>query len=133
MFCRLYGSNNISTSNLAIAGNGFGQTYLSANGALVLNPGYGGVGMAGVNQYITLGYINGQTAGTTLTGSFTGSFKGDGVNLTGVTASYLNSSALIFTAVSESGNYADDAAAAAGGVQLGGIYRNGNFIQIRLV
>ena len=60
------------SSNLQIAGNGFGQTYLSTNGAMVLNPGSGGVGMAGVNQYITLGYIQGQTAGSYLTGSLQG-------------------------------------------------------------
>jgi len=60
------------SSNLQIAGNGFGQTYLSTNGAMVLNPGSGGVGMAGTNQYITLGYIYGQTAGTVLTGSLLG-------------------------------------------------------------
>jgi hypothetical protein len=60
------------SSNLQIAGNGFGQTYLSSNGALILNPGSGGVGMAGVNQYITAGYFVGQTAGTILTGSLLG-------------------------------------------------------------
>ena len=60
------------SSNLQIAGNGFGQTYLSTNGALVLNPGSGGVGMAGTNQYITAGYFVGQTAGTVLTGSLLG-------------------------------------------------------------
>ena len=60
------------SSNLSIAGNGFGQTYLSSNGALVLNPGSGGVGMAGVNQYITAGYFQGQTAGSYLTGSLQG-------------------------------------------------------------
>ena len=76
-----------ASSNLSIAGNGFNQTYLSTNGALVLNPGSGGVGMAGTNQYITLGYIYGQTAGTVLTGSFSGSFKGDGVNILGVVSS----------------------------------------------
>jgi hypothetical protein len=43
-----------------------------------------------------------------------------------------STSQLVFTAVSSSGHYADDAAAAAGGVPLGGIYRNGNFIAIRL-
>jgi hypothetical protein len=36
------------------------------------------------------------------------------------------------TRVSQSLNYADDTAAAAGGVPLGGLYRNGNFILIRL-
>ena len=74
------------TSNLSIAGNGFSQTYLSTNGAMVLNPGAGGVGMAGTYQYMTAGYFVGQTAGTSLTGSFSGSFKGDGSALTGVTA-----------------------------------------------
>ena len=31
------------------------------------------------------------------------------------------------------GNYADDAAAAAGGVPINGLYRNGNVIQIRII
>ncbi len=39
----------------------------------------------------------------------------------------------ILAQVSASLNYANDTAAAAGGVPLGGIYRNGNVIQIRLV
>ena len=53
-----------------------------------------------------------------------------------VTASYLNpvtTGYVILTQVSASLNYADDAAAAAGGVPLGGLYRNGNFIAIRIV
>jgi hypothetical protein len=51
------------------------------------------------------------------------------------TASYLNpiqSSYVILSQVSASLNYADDTAAAAGGVPLGGLYRNGNFILIRI-
>jgi hypothetical protein len=54
---------------------------------------------------------------------------------TAVTASYLNpivSSYVVLTQVSQSLNFADDAAAAAGGVPLGGLYRNGNFILIRI-
>jgi hypothetical protein len=39
----------------------------------------------------------------------------------------------ILTNVSSSLNFLDDAAAASGGVPLGGLYRNGNAIQIRLV
>ena len=39
----------------------------------------------------------------------------------------------ILAHVSASLNYANDTAAAAGGVPLGGLYRNGNVIQIRLV
>ena len=38
----------------------------------------------------------------------------------------------ILTQVSESLNFSDDAAAATGGVPLGGLYRSGNFIAIRL-
>ena len=91
------------TSNLQIAGNGFGQTYLSTNGAMVLNPGSGGVGMAGTNQYLTLNYINGQTDGTILTGSFSGSFKGDGTNILGViSSSYAVSASQATKAISAS-------------------------------
>ena len=39
----------------------------------------------------------------------------------------------ILRTVSQSLNYANDTAAAAGGVPLGGLYRNVNAIQIRLV
>ena len=105
-----------STSNLAIAGNGFNQTYLSTNGAIVLNPGSGGVGMAGTNQYITLGYIQGQTAGSYLTGSFTGSFKGDGSGLTGISASVLLNALSQSTGITAF-NYNGSAAAA---VQVSG-------------
>jgi hypothetical protein len=52
------------------------------------------------------------------------------------TASYLNpiaASYVVLTQVSASLNFADDTAAAAGGVPLGGLYRNGNFILIRIV
>jgi hypothetical protein len=47
------GSFNLteSASAFQIQGNGFGQTYLqSPNGAIVLNPGYGGVEITGVNN-----------------------------------------------------------------------------------
>lgn len=75
---QITGSLSISSSasTFKIEGNGFSQTYLSSNGALVLNPGYGGVGMAGTYKYITADYFVGQAAGTQLTGSFTGSFAG---------------------------------------------------------
>jgi hypothetical protein len=39
---------------------------------------------------------------------------------------------VVLTHVSESLNYANDNAAAAHGVPMGGLYRNGNFIQIRI-
>jgi hypothetical protein len=40
---------------------------------------------------------------------------------------------IVLTQVSQSLNFVDDTAAAAGGVPLGGLYRNGNFIVIRIV
>jgi uncharacterized protein YuzE len=40
---------------------------------------------------------------------------------------------VVLTQVSQSLNFVDDTAAAAGGVPLGGLYRNGNFIVIRIV
>jgi hypothetical protein len=51
------------------------------------------------------------------------------------TASYLNpvtNGYVVLTQVSASLNFVDDASAAAGGVPLGGLYRNGNFILVRI-
>jgi hypothetical protein len=50
----------------------------------------------------------------------------------GMTGSFTQNGFKILTAVSQSLNFANDAAAAAGGVPLGGLYRSGNFILIRL-
>jgi len=38
----------------------------------------------------------------------------------------------VLTQVSQSLNFVDDAAASSSGVPLGGLYRNGNFIMIRI-
>jgi hypothetical protein len=51
---------------------------------------------------------------------------------TEMTGSLLVSSFTTLASVSSSLNFADDTAAAAGGVPLGGLYRNGNFVMIRL-
>jgi len=51
------------------------------------------------------------------------------------TASFLNpvtSGYVVLTQVSQSLNFVDDAAASSSGVPLGGLYRNGNFIMIRI-
>jgi len=61
---------------------------------------------------------------------------GNTVEITGsldVTGSLVSRNTTILTQVSESLNFVDDAAAATGGVPLGGLYRNGSFIQIRIV
>ena len=44
----------------------------------------------------------------------------------------INNGFVVLTQVSQSLNFANDAAAAAGGVPLGGLYRNGNVIAIRI-
>ena len=51
---------------------------------------------------------------------------------TAFTGSVAMSSFTTLASVSSSLNFADDTAAAAGGVPLGGLYRNGNFVMIRL-
>jgi len=51
----------------------------------------------------------------------------------GITGSFTVTQYTNLPQVSQSLNFVDDTAAAAGGVPLGGLYRNGSFIQIRLV
>lgn len=75
----------------------------------------------------------------------TGSLKDSATNNGGSTLYYsssvwtnndnvrLNTSTMILASVSSSYNFANDTAAAAGGIPLGGLYRNGNVIQIRIV
>ena len=72
--------------------------------------------------------ITGSLSATSLTGSLrvTGNSTYSGSQT--VTTGYV-----VLTQVSQSLNFADDTAAAAGGVPLGGLYRNGNFIAIRIV
>lgn len=50
-----------------------------------------------------------------------------------ITGSLSVSGSIVLPMVSQSLNFANDTLAAAGGVPLGGLYRNGSFIQIRLV
>jgi hypothetical protein len=50
-----------------------------------------------------------------------------------VTGSTSFSGSVILPMVSQSLNFANDTLASASGVPLGGLYRNGSFIQIRLV
>ena len=71
--------------------------------------------------------LTGSLSATSLTGS---------LNITG-NSTYSGSQTfttgyIVLTQVSQSLNFADDAAAAAGGVPLGGLYRSGNFILIRI-
>ena len=71
-----------------------------------------------------------------LMGSTTGLINGTNVSSSyALTSSYVNTlnQIVILSQVSSSLNFVNDTTAAAGGVPLGGLYRNGNAIQIRLV
>lgn len=88
-------------------------------------------------------YLMGSTTGLISSGS-----SGSGTNLTtgstypitsswsinSSTSSYLNplNQIIVLPFVSSSLEFTDDAAAAAGGIPLGGVYRNGNFLLIRI-
>jgi hypothetical protein len=80
----------------------------------------GGSISIGKQSAATSGYILDVTGSALISGSvvMSGSFTQNGFK--------------ILTAVSQSLNFANDAAAATGGVPLGGLYRSGNFILIRL-
>lgn len=63
--------------------------------------------------------------------SLTGSIQVNG-NSTYSGSQTFTTGFIVLTQVSQSLNFVDDTAAAAGGVPLGGLYRNGNFIAIRI-
>jgi len=70
------------------------------------------------------------TGSLTVTGGITGSIQNATSASYAVTASYVSA---VHLDVSTLGQYSSDAAAAAGGVPLGGLYKNLSFIQIRIV
>ena len=127
-------------SSLVIEGNAFDQSsFSSPNGAIILTPGLYGVQINGANPDLTVnGNITNTGANSSLTGSLFGTasyaLQANSASYA-LTASYLNpitNSYVILSQVSQSLNFVDDDAAAAGGVPLGGLYRNGNFILIRV-
>jgi hypothetical protein len=128
--------NDVAT-NFLIEGNGFSQTYLTSNGAIVLNPGFGGVEMVGSYRTFKATDI---TAEGTLIVKGSSTLGDNGADNTTISGSLLVSGSshtiqngyVILQQVSQSLNFVDDTAAAAGGVPLGGLYRNGNFIVIRI-
>lgn len=121
---------------------------------------YVGIKGGGSNALIRGDFSTGQlTINSQVSASiFSGSFVGDGSGLTGVsgdgfpyngaavitgslfvsqstatgTAVTIENGHTILSQVSESLNFDSDSAAAIGGVPLGGLYRSGNFIAIRL-
>jgi hypothetical protein len=89
---------------------------------------------SGSNSYFE-GSLN-VSGSTTMTGSLilssSAAIELQVIGNTEMTGSLLVSSFTTLASVSSSLNFADDTAAAAGGVPLGGLYRNGNFVMIRL-
>jgi hypothetical protein len=85
------------------------------------------IGNGDPNTYITSNLLHAAGNTVEITGSLqvTGSIQ--------VTGSLISKNTTILTKVSESLNFVDDAAAAAGGVPLGGLYRNNSFVMIRIV
>jgi len=88
-------------------------------------------------DYVDEDYVENYFAGTAIASSgdiaLTGSIFGAYQNANSFTGSFLNDTGyVVLTQVSQSLNFADDSAAQAGGVPLGGLYRNGNAIQIRI-
>ena len=87
--------------------------------------------MDGNFEYFTGSYTNtGTITAQGFNGSFTGSLSGSYIISTGLKVS--SSGYITLSQVSASLNFVDDAAAATGGVPLGGLYRNGNFVMIRI-
>lgn len=83
------------------------------------------------------GSYNDTGAANPFSGSVAGAKVGIGTNTPEYTldisgSARLQASTIILTEVSASLNFADDTAAAAGGVPLGGLYRNGNVVSIRI-
>ncbi len=105
------------------SGNGSGLTGVTGDwdGSLNGNASITGslIVTAGVTASL-LGNVVGNVTGTATTASYV---------TTAQTASFFN----VVNYVAGLGEYANDAAAATGGVPVGGLYKNGNFIQIRIV
>lgn len=108
-----------------------GISNASGTGLIVTGSNWGGY------YYYRLPAMTGEVVVNPYSGSFqlTGSLNVTGsLNISGSTNSAVISNGfVVLTQVSMSLNFIDDSAAASGGVPLGGLYRNGNVIAIRIV
>ena len=92
-------------------------------------------GSSRLGEHLTNSHL--LTGSVSISGSFslTGNsdfIGGSTLQNSGSNTATVRSGYVILTEVSQSLNFADDTAAAAGGIPLGGLYRNGNFVQIRV-
>jgi hypothetical protein len=105
-----------------------GSTFESASFATTASFAFNAVTSSYIIQAVSASYAT--TSSYAISSSFATSAS------YAVTASYINpvtDGYVVLTQVSQSLNFADDAAAQAGGIPLGGLYRNGNFILIRII
>jgi len=142
-------ANNATTASYSLTGDGvfsgsFSGSFQGDASQLNVNPFpftgsgemQGKLTVESFNDYVD-DYAESYFAGTAIASSgdiaLTGSIFGPYQNANSFTGSFLNNTGyIILTEVSESLNFADDSAAQAGGVPLGGLYRNGNDIKIRI-
>jgi hypothetical protein len=114
--------------------NKTGETIFSVGTGTSTNRKTGFLIDSGSNTFVE-GSLN-VSGSTTMTGSLilssSAAIELQVIGNTEMTGSLLVSSFTTLASVSSSLNFADDTAAAAGGVPLGGLYRNGNFVMIRL-
>mgnify|MGYP000079216469 CR=1 FL=1 len=96
-------------------------SYFKGNGSQIT---FGGTGMVSGSSQLTSSYDTRYT----LTDS-NNTFSGETTFTNKITHT---NGFIVLSEVSQSLNFVDDTAAAAGGVPLGGLYRNGNFIAIRI-
>jgi hypothetical protein len=135
-------SGGTAFCNFVYASNGITENgVFKPNGTSLINTGNGGLNFLSVSQPIR--FFTSTGFGTLRAillnnGNFglnnpNPSFLLDVSGSARITNGLQISGSTILTQVSMSLDFANDTAAAAGGVPLGGLYRNGNVIQIRLV
>jgi len=143
-------ANNATTSSYTLTGDGvfsgsFSGSFVGDASNLNVNPFpftgsgemQGDLTVHSLQDYVDEDYVESYFAGTAIYSdgdiALTGSIFSAYINGGSFTGSFLNDTGyVVLTQVSESLNFADDSAAQAGGVPLGGLYRNGNAIQIRI-
>lgn len=127
--------NVLVTNNATLVDSSATISTLTSNGRVHV---LGVTGSFLARDGVTLGssitnthYVSGST---TITGSVgvTGSLAVSSQSSTQTSVSF-NNGHVVLSQVSSSLNFANDTAAAAGGVPLGGLYRNGSVVQIRTV
>ena len=82
------------------------------------------------NQYVNDDYVNNEYVGGISLITTGSAIINGGLDLAG--PMYHTNGVTVLTEVSESLNFTNDTEASIGGVPLGGLYRNGNIIQIRI-